>query len=152
MCPAALGGWVIWNKSEPLASLEHTIEADERIAADGSVLVPLDRRKLEKDLQRLRGSGIEALTVCLFNGYVSGEHERLVAEVAEKVLPGIPVSLSSEVIAEMYEYERTETTVVNSYVRPVVSKYVDNLQRELHRSMGDVQTAHPALRRGPFVG
>ena len=137
--PGGLGGWVIWNKSEPLASLEHTIEADERIAADGSVLVPLDRRKLEKDLQRLRGSGIEALTVCLFNGYVSGEHERLVAEVAEKVLPGIPVSLSSEVIAEMYEYERTETTVVNSYVRPVVSKYVDNLQRELHRSMGDVQ-------------
>ncbi len=137
--PGGLGGWVIWNKSEPLASLEHTIEADERIAADGSVLVPLDRRKLEKDLQRLRGSGIEALTVCLFNGYVSGEHERQVAEVAEKVLPGIPVSLSSEVIAEMYEYERTETTVVNSYVRPVVSKYVDNLQRELHRSMGDVQ-------------
>ena len=137
--PGGLGGWVIWNKSEPLASLEHTIEADERIAADGSVLVPLDRRKLEKDLERLRGSGIEALTVCLFNGYVSGEHERQVAEIAAKVLPGIPVSLSSEVIAEMYEYERTETTVVNSYVRPVVSKYVDNLQRELRRSMGDVQ-------------
>lgn len=137
--PGGLGGWVIWNKAEPLASLEHTIEADERLAADGSVLVPLDGRKLEKDLQKLRGSGIEALTVCLFNAYVSDQHERQVAEIAARVLPGIPISLSSDVIAEMYEYERTETTVVNSYVRPVVSKYVDNLRRELLRNMGDVK-------------
>ena len=137
--PGGLGGWVIWNKSEPLASLEHTIEADERIAADGSVLVPLDRRQLERELERLRGSGIEALTVCLFNAYVSGEHEREVAEIAKRILPDIPISLSSDVIAEMYEYERTETTVVNSYVRPVVSKYIDSLQRELQSNMGDVQ-------------
>ena len=137
--PGGLGGWVIWNKSEPLASLEDTIEADERLAADGSVLVALDRRKLERDLERLRGSGIEALTVCLFNAYVSDTHERQVAEIAARVLPGIPVSLSSDVIAEMYEYERTETTVVNSYVRPVVSKYISNLQRELQLNMGDVQ-------------
>ena len=61
------------------------------------------------------------------------------AETAAKVLPGIPVSLSCDVIAEMYEYERTETTVVNSNIRPLVSKYVDNLQRELRRTMGDVQ-------------
>ena len=65
--PGGLGGWVIWNKSEPLASLEQTIEAQERIAAAGDVLVPLDKRRLEKDLERLCGCGIKALTVCLFN-------------------------------------------------------------------------------------
>ncbi|MBO6636626.1 MAG: hydantoinase/oxoprolinase family protein [Roseitalea sp.] len=137
--PGGLGGWVIWNKSEPLAALEHTIEADERIDAQGDVLVPLDEAALETDLKKLRDSGIEALTVSLFNAYANGAHEQRIAEIARRILPGIPVSLSSEVIPEMYEYERTETTVVNSYVRPVVSKYVDNLQNELKSKMGDVK-------------
>jgi len=137
--PGGLGGWVIWNKSEPLASLEHTIEADERITAQGEILVPLDEAAIERELTRLKGTGIEALTVSLFNAYVSNVHEKKIAEIAAQVLPGIPVSLSSDVIPEMYEYERTETTVVNSYVRPVVSKYVSNLQRELTDKMGAVQ-------------
>ncbi len=136
--PGGLGGWVIWNKSLPLARLEDTIEADERIDAKGKVLVPLDEAALRRDLAQLRDRGIEALTISLFNGYVSGVHEDRIKRIAEEVMPGIPVSTSSEVMPEMYEYERTETTVVNSYVRPVVAKYVANLQRELKAKMGDV--------------
>jgi len=136
--PGGLGGWVIWNKSLPLARLEDTIEADERLDAKGHVLVPLDEAALRRDLAKLRDRGIEALTISLFNGYVSGVHEARVAAIAAEVMPGIPVSTSSQVMPEMYEYERTETTVVNSYVRPVVAKYVANLQRELKAKMGDV--------------
>lgn len=135
--PGGLGGWVIWNKSLPLARLEHTIEAEERIDAKGNVLVPLNEAALRRDLEALGRTGIEALTVSFFNAYVSGRHEERAARIAQEVLPGIPVSVSSAVIPEMYEYERTETTVVNSYVRPVVSKYVRNLQSELRGKLGD---------------
>ena len=137
--PGGLGGWVIWNKRPPLAPLELTIEADERIAASGEVLRKLDVKALERSLATLRDKGIEALTVSLFNAYASGVHEREIRTIAQRVMPGIPVSISSEVIPEMYEYERTETTVVNSYVRPVVAKYIENLHAELGRSMGKVK-------------
>lgn len=134
--PGGLGGWVIWNKSPPLAPLEATIEADERIAADGEVLVPLDEAALRRDLEILLASGIEALTVALFNSYVDDTHERRVAAIAREIAPDIPVSTSAAIMPEMYEYERTETTVVNSYVRPVVSRYIDNLGRELAARAG----------------
>ncbi len=136
--PGGLGGWVIWNKSLPLARLEDTIEADERLDSKGNTLVALDEAALRRDLKKLRDRGIEALTISLFNGYVSGKHEERVAAIAAEVMPGIPVSTSSNVMPEMYEYERTETTVVNSYVRPIVAKYIANLQRELKAKMGDV--------------
>lgn len=135
--PGGLGGWVIWNKSAPLAPLEHTIEATERLDAKGNVLVPLDEKAIRKDLKDLLGSGIEALTIALFNAYTNDVHERRIAEIAQEIAPNIPVSTSASVMPEMYEYERTETTVVNSYVRPIVSTYVDNLQNELKRRMGD---------------
>ncbi|MEM9552484.1 MAG: hydantoinase/oxoprolinase family protein, partial [Pseudomonadota bacterium] len=135
--PGGLGGWVIWNKSAPLAPLEFTIEADERMDARGEILVPLDEDAILQDLKTLLGSGIEALTIALFNSYTNDVHETRIAQIAHEIAPHIPVSTSASVMPEMYEYERTETTVVNSYVRPVVSTYVDNLQSELKRRMGN---------------
>ena len=137
--PGGLGGWVIFNKSDPLAPLELTVEAQERIGANGEIVTPLDEAALGEEIARLGDSGIEALTVSLMNAYTNGVHEERVRAIAERLLPGIPVSISSEVIPEMYEYERTETTVVNSYIRPVVSKYVENLHAELDRRMNGVQ-------------
>jgi len=134
--PGGLGGWVIWNKKPPLALLEHTIEANERMDARGNVVVPLDEDALRRDLRGLLSSGIEALTIALFNSYVNDAHERRIAEIAREIAPEIPVSISAAVMPEMYEYERTETTVVNSYVRPVVSKYVANLEGEIRKRMG----------------
>ena len=136
--PGGLGGWVIYNKTDPLAPLELTIEADERVGAKGEIVDPLDEGKLRQDLEALRGEGIEALTVSLMNAYTNGAHEQRVRKIAEEIMPGVPVSISSEVVPEMYEYERTETTVVNSYIRPVVSKYIENLQAELDRRTNGV--------------
>ncbi len=135
--PGGLGGWVIWNKSLPIAALEDTIEADERLDAQGRVLTSLDEDALKRDLQKLFDSGIEALTIALFNAYVDDAHEQRIATIAREMAPGIPVSTSGSIMPEMYEYERTETTVVNSYVRPVVSRYIDNLQTELKARMGN---------------
>ena len=133
--PGGLGGWVVYQKSEPMAPLELTIEADERVSAQGEIIRPLDEAALGPALLRLRDAGIEALTVCLINSFTNGEHERRVREWANVLLPGVPVSISCEVIPEMQEYERTVTTVANSYVRPKVERYVGNLQREIAQRM-----------------
>jgi len=138
--PGGLGGWVVYNKSEPLAPLECTVEIPERIGADGNVVEMLDEDAARKAMQSLQQKGIEALTVCLINSFTNDVHERRVAELAAEVMPGVPVSISSEVIPEMQEYERTITTVANSYVRPEVGRYIDNLQQEL-----DVRLNEPKL-------
>lgn len=129
--PGGLGGWVTFNKRELLAPLELTIEARERIGAKGEVVTPLDEDALRADLTVLSKKGIEALTISLINAYANDAHEQAVLAVARQVMPDIPISLSSVVVPEMQEYERTETTVVNSYVRPEVASYLDHLQQEL---------------------
>ena len=129
--PGGLAGWIIWPKPEPLAALENTVEVVGRLAADGSEITPLDEEQARAQLRRLAGAGIEALTISLINSYANDAHEKQVAAWAESELPGIPVSISSQVLPEMREYERTLTTVANSYVQPEVSRYVRNLDRSL---------------------
>jgi N-methylhydantoinase A len=136
-CPGGLGGWVSFVKKPLLAPLELTIGARERIGADGSMVEPLDEDRLRADLQTLHDKGgVEALTICFINAYINGEHERRAREIASEIFGETPISISSEVVPEMQEYERTETTVVNSYVRPEVAKYVRNLQAALEEKMG----------------
>ena len=137
-CPGGLGGWVSYVKKPLLAPLELTIEADERMAADGSVVIALDEQKLRVELQQLRDKGqVEALTICFINAYLNGAHEAQAREIAQEVFGSLPISISSEVVPEMQEYERTETTVVNSYVAPEVASYIRNLQSSLEEQMGD---------------
>ncbi len=137
-CPGGLGGWVSFVKKPLLAPLELTIGACERIGADGGVVQPLDEVQLREALQSLRNrGGVEALTICFINAYINGEHERRAREIAAEIFGDTPISISSEVVPEMQEYERTETTVVNSYVRPEVARYVSNLQAALAERMGE---------------
>ncbi len=131
LVPGGLAAWIVWPKPEPLAPLEATIEVPERIAADGSIVRPLDAEALRKACRRLREEKVEAVTVCLINAYVNPAHERAVAAILAEELPGLPISLSSDILPEMQEYERALTTVANSAVRPTVARYVGNLDREL---------------------
>jgi N-methylhydantoinase A len=136
-CPGGLGGWVSFVKKPLLAPLELTIEADERMGADGKVVAELDEQALRISLKKLKATGqVEALTICFINAYVNGDNEKQAKAVAAEIFTDIPISISSDIVPEMQEYERTETTVVNSYVRPEVARYVDNLQASLHKTMG----------------
>jgi N-methylhydantoinase A len=137
--PGGLGGWVIYNKSLPMAPLSLTIEADERVSSRGDVVRKLDERALREALKALKSKKIQALTVSLINAFSNDSHERRIKQIAGEVMPGVPVSLSSEVVPEMQEYERTVTTVANSYVRPVVQRYVHNLQTKLAAKAGAVK-------------
>ncbi|MEE4152584.1 MAG: hydantoinase/oxoprolinase family protein [Erythrobacter sp.] len=129
--PGGLAAWIVWPKPTPLAHLEDTLEVPGRMGADGQVVRPLDEDAVRAALRQLKAQGIEALTVSLINAYVNGAHEARIGEIAAEELPGIPVSLSHEVLPEMQEYERTLSTVANAAVRPVVSKYVSNLRTKL---------------------
>jgi N-methylhydantoinase A len=129
--PGGLAGWIIWPKPEPLAALENTVEADERIASDGSLVRPLDEDGVRARLRELAGHGIEALCVSLINSFADPAHERRIREIAGEELPGVPVSLSSDVLPELREYERAVTTVANGYVQPQVARYVTRLSEQL---------------------
>jgi len=131
LVPGGLAAWIVWPKPEPMAPLEATIEVPERIGADGAVVCPIDEAALRHNLARLRDEEVEAVTICLINSYVNPTHERRVAEIVGEEMPGVPVSISADILPEMQEYERALTTVANSAVRPTVSRYVGNLEREL---------------------
>lgn len=142
--PGGLAGWIVWPKPEPLAPLELTREISERLAATGEVLTPLDEEAVEAAVHDLRALGVEALTISFINAYVDGSHEERAAKLAADILDDVPISLSSRILPEIREYERTLTTVANSYVRPTVSRYVGNLETELRAR--DVQASLHILR------
>ncbi|MCH2239663.1 MAG: 5-oxoprolinase [Sphingomonadales bacterium RIFCSPHIGHO2_01_FULL_65_20] len=129
--PGGLAGWIVWPKPTPLAALEDTVEIKGRMSAQGSEIRSTDDADIRAALEKLKGQGIEALTVSLMNAYLNGAHEKRVAELAAEILPDVPISLSHVVLPEMQEYERTLTTVANAAVRPVVGRYVRNLRSRL---------------------
>lgn len=131
LVPGGLAAWIVWPKPEPMAPLEATVEAPERMGADGQVVRALDEAKLRENLKRLAEEKVEAITICLINSYMNDAHERRVAEICAEEFPGLPISLSADILPEMQEYERALTTVANSAVRPTVARYVGNLEREL---------------------
>lgn len=129
--PGGLAGWIVWPKPEPLAALDDTVEVRERIGARGEIVRELDEASAREALRHLKRRAVEAITVSLINAYANSAHERRIREIAEEEAPELPLSLSSEILPEMREYERTVTTVANSYVRPTVARYLSSLRREL---------------------
>ena len=137
-CPGGLGGWVSFIKKPLLAPLELTIEAQERMGADGKTVTELDESALRRELESLKAiGGIDALTICFVNSYLNNAHEIQAQKIAREIFTEVPVSISSDVIPEMQEYERAETTVVNAYVQPEVSLYVNNLQQAIRSNLGE---------------
>jgi N-methylhydantoinase A len=129
--PGPLAGWIIMIKPDPPASLADTREAVERMDFSGQTIVPVDHPQVQGIVRDLVDSGVETLTVALINSYVNGAHEREIGEIVERLYPGFPVTLSSEVLPEFREYERALTACMNSYVRPQVADYVNRLQEQL---------------------
>lgn len=129
--PGGLASWIIWKKPEPLAPLEMTAEAPGRIATDGSEVYPFDAKAFTERLHRIEPLRPDAITVSLQNSFANPVHEQEVEKILKRVFPSTPISLSSEVLPELMEYERTITTVANSYVEPRVSLYLMNLLKSL---------------------
>jgi N-methylhydantoinase A len=129
--PGPLAGWIIMIKPDPPASLADTREVVERMDARGETVVPVDEAQAEAAIRDLVSSGVETLTIAFINSYISARHEEEVAAIVERLYPGFPVTVSSHVLPEFREYERALTACMNSYVRPRVSTYVEQLQSQL---------------------
>src|SRR2546425_4608615 len=118
-------------RPKPVVERRHRYEVIERLAADGSVLVPLDSASVERALEDALAGGAEALAVCFLHAYLNPAHERAVADAAKGRHPGLPVSCSAEVVAEYREFERFSTTVLNAYLQPLMESYLTGLEERL---------------------
>ena len=125
--PGPLAGYIIMIKPDPPAALEDTREARERMSAQGEVVAPLDEEQVRAIVRELVESGIESLTVSLINAFANPAHERAIKRIIHELYPDFPVTISTDVLPEFREYERTLTACMNSYVRPKVQGYVKNL-------------------------
>ncbi len=118
----------------PLVPLQRTFQVRERLLFSGEIKIPLEESSTRKLLRRIAESGqIDVLAVCLLHSYANPDHERRVKELTHEEIPAMKVSLSSEVLPQIKEYERAVTTVVNAYVLPIVTDYVERLQQDLRR-------------------
>jgi len=122
----------------PIVRRRYRLTVPERIASDGSVLVPLDEARARAQVRRLKEQGVEAVAVCFLFSFLNPQHEARVAEIVREEFPEAFLSVSSEVLPQYREYERFSTVCLNAYVGPTVSRYVRRLEDEL-RAM-DVRT------------
>jgi len=116
---------------EPLVPRYLRADVPERVLADGSVKDSLDEDALNAALDNLKDEGVEALAVCFLFSYLNPEHEDRVGAIIRSKFPGMYTSLSSQVIPQIKEFDRLSTTVINSYVGPVLGRYLENLQNRL---------------------
>ncbi|HUG64611.1 MAG TPA: hydantoinase/oxoprolinase family protein [Gaiellaceae bacterium] len=153
---------LFWRKPPPLVERRLRLELRERMSADGSVVEPLRDEDVVEVGARLRELEIESVAVCLLHAYANPEHERRVGEVLARELPGTTVSLSSEILREQREYERSATTVVNAYVRPLMASYLRSIRAgldsdgiaaplQIMQSSGGVMTSDEAEARPVFA-
>ena len=159
-----------WEKPPPLVERYLRMEVTERLDEKGNIEVSLDEGDVRRAVERLLAEEIEALAVCLLHSYVNPVHEQRIREIADEMAPDLLVSISSEVLPEIKEYERTSTTVINAYILPIVRHYCSHLRADLDRigvnaplhmmqSNGGLTTAEAAIRRpvniiesGPAAG
>ncbi|WP_337876101.1 hydantoinase/oxoprolinase family protein [Elioraea sp.] len=125
---------IAWEKPPPLVERRLRRVVDERIDARGRVERPLDPVEAEAVVRGLLDEGIEAIAICLLHAYANPAHETLLADIVRRLAPDLPLSVSSEVLPEIKEYERTSTTVINAYVMPVVARYLRRLRSGLDRA------------------
>ena len=116
---------------KPLVPRHLRFDVPERMAADGSVLQPLDEDFVRQLVTELRDKGVKAIAISYLNSYRNPTHERRTGEIVAEVAPQIRVSLSSEVVAEIREFQRTSTTLANVYVQERVSDYLAQLEARL---------------------
>lgn len=120
-----------WVKPIPPVPASRIVEVDERVAAGGAVIDPLDEASVLAAAKAIRGMNVEAVAICLLHAYANPAHERRVAEILRAELPDLAITVSSDVLPVVREYERSLTTVLNATVMPGVTTYVSRLEQRL---------------------
>src|SRR5215210_2964519 len=139
--PEGYGNSYFWVKPERIVPLRYVREVGGRLNFSGKELRPLDELDVRNAVRFFQSQGITTLGVCLLHSYANAAHERRVADIIIQEYPECTISLSSEVLPEYREYERTITTLVDAFVKPHMGRYLKGLQEELG----------PELRKKPFL-
>ena len=121
-----------WVKPDRPVRPRNCLEVTERTRFDGEILIPMDESAVRGAARHFERAGVAAVAVAFLHSYANPAHERRAKEILMQELPDVAVSISSEVLPVYREYERTITTVLNAYVTPRVSHYIDNLKGSLH--------------------
>ena len=132
---------------EPLVPRWLRLPVDERVFSDGAVLKPVNRADIERAVEVMRAEGVTSVAVAYLHSYVNPANERATAEILRELAPEIAVTLSSDVLPQIKEFERTSTTVVNGYVKPLAQHYLANLDAGL-QSNGYKAPLHIMLSNG----
>ena len=140
-----------WVKPQRPVRPRDCLEVNERTAFDGEILAPLDEAAVRKAARHFQREGVAAVAVAFFHSYANPAHERRAREILREELMGVAVSLSSEVLPVYREYERAITTVLNAYVTPRVSTYIENLQNSL-RAFGSSASLSIMKSNGGIIG
>lgn len=117
-----------WEKPEPLVPRRLRLTVPERVDAAGNVAQPLDIDAAKAAIDRLVAAGVEAIAVAFINAYANPAHEQAIRTLIAERAPNVACCVSTDVLPEIREYERTSTTVVNCYVLPVVGAYLKSLE------------------------
>jgi len=131
---------------DPLVPRHRRLEVAERIDRDGQVVTALNVENVRRAARALREAGAGAVAICFLNAYREPKHEREAAAIVRAELPGVPVSVSSDVVAEIGEYARFVTTCANAYVQPLMATYLRRLEHELRKAgfTGPLRLMHSA--------
>jgi N-methylhydantoinase A len=116
---------------DPLIPRSHRVEVDERLDAEGNVLIDLDEDQVREAVRRLRDLGAESLVISFLHSYANPAHERRAREIAAETWPNEYITVSHEVLAEFREFERLSTSAVNAYIQPVIARYFSRLVGKL---------------------
>ena len=120
-----------YHPPEPIVPRWLRLPATERVAANGTLVVPLDAASVEHAVGRFLGEEIEAVAVCFLHAHANAKNERAAARIVRRLMPHAYVSVSSEVMPQVRFYERTSTTVLNAAVGPILARYLGNLTAKL---------------------
>ena len=151
-----------FERPAPLVPRRWRQTVSERLDHRGEERIPLDIASVHAALDRLLGEGVRSIAVSLIHAYADGAHEQAVAAIVRERAPEVALTLSSELLPEVREFERTSTTVTNAYVLPVMEQYLGRLERDLTelgvtapvlimQSNGGVMTAGEGRRRPVHV-
>ena len=124
------------QRPRPLAPRHLRFEVSERILADGTVRHPVNADEVRRIADALKAEKVEAVAICLLHAYVDDRHEREVAAILAEALPDVSLTLSSDLVPEIREYDRTSTTLCNVYVKGIAERYLGSLRRRLNDELG----------------
>jgi N-methylhydantoinase A len=124
-----------WVKPERPVTPDRIFEVSERVSVDGDILTPLDEARCRAVAVEIARLGVESVAVCFLYSFLHPAHERRAAEIIRSSCENVWVSLSSEVLPQFREYERSMATVLNAYVTPHVSRYLDELSVRLAQAL-----------------